>query len=89
MPDITAARADPRPWEQGRDESRQAYHAFLTYRDGGAERSLAAAAHALKKNYALIRRWAKRFSWGERAWAWDLSQRREEEAAVRRCQWRW
>ena len=84
MPNITAARAELRPWEQGRDESRPAYQAFLTYRDAGAERSLATAAQALKKNYALIRRWAKRFSWGERAWAWDLSQRQEEEEAVRR-----
>ena len=33
---------------------------------------------------SLMRRWADRRRWRERAWAWDLHQARQEETVVRR-----
>jgi len=80
------ARADEaRPWERLAAESVQAFQAFRTCLDLGDARSLVEAARVLKKrkSYSLIRRWASRYDWKGRAWAWDRAQAREDEAALR------
>ncbi len=74
---------DARLWERRPDESPKAYHAFSTYRDLAASRSLILAARTLRKAYSLVRRWAKRHEWERRVWAWDVAQSRQDEAAVR------
>ncbi len=80
---MTATRSDVKPWERRQDESAQAYAAFTVYRDLGAARTLIAAAQQLGKNYSLIRRWADRHHWQERVYAWDRTQARADEAAIR------
>jgi hypothetical protein len=77
------AQAAPRLWERRPDETEAAFAAFGAYREAGPSRNLAAVARALHKHESLLRRWAARHRWRERAWAWDVSQAREEEATVR------
>ena len=59
-----------------------AYRAFACFRDLGEERTVVQAAKLLGKSESLLRRWARRHSWRERAYLWDLTQARETEAAV-------
>jgi len=79
----TDEQAHPQAWERSREESPAAYQAFVTYRGLGANRTLVAAAKALGKNQSLLRRWATRYDWKGRAWAWDQAQARADAATVR------
>ena len=76
-------KLETRPWERQRGESPVAYQAFMVYRDLGAARTFVAAANALGKGTSLVRRWARRYDWRDRTWAWDISQAREAEDALR------
>lgn len=80
---MTATAAAAKPWEQLPVESGPAYAAFLAYRDMGPERSFVGAARVLGKGESLLRRWAGRYRWRERAWQWDLQQSRHDEAELR------
>jgi hypothetical protein len=80
---MAAAGAEPKPWERMPGESGPAYAAFLAYRDMGATRSYVATARSLRRHESLIRRWATRRRWQERAWRWDVQQAGQDEAAVR------
>jgi len=80
---MAAQRAEPAPWEQSSEESGPAYAAFLTYRNLGTRRSLVGAARLAGRHESLLRRWATRYRWRERAWGWDLHQARRDEAVVR------
>jgi len=74
-----------KPWERQPDESPKAYEGFLDYRGRlSIERTFLGVARALDKPYSLIRRWAKRFGWERRAWAWDVTQTRGDEEVARR-----
>jgi hypothetical protein len=83
---MTAARVEAKPWEQLPGESGPAHAAFLAYRDLGQCRSFAATARALGRHESLMRRWATRYRWRERARAWDLHETREQETVVRQQQ---
>ncbi len=63
--------APPKLWERQEDESAQAFQGFATYRDMGAERSLAKVAKKLGKSKALMERWSRHWQWGIRVDAWD------------------
>ena len=76
-------RTDLKPWDRQKGESPLAYQAFLAYRDLGEARSFVGAAHALGKSNSLVRRWATRYDWRDRAWAYDVAQAREAEEALR------
>jgi hypothetical protein len=80
---MAAAGAEPKPWEQIPGESGPAYAAFLAYREMGARRTYVATARSLRRHESLMRRWAARHRWPERAWRWDVQQAGQEEAAVR------
>jgi hypothetical protein len=80
---MAAASAEPKPWEQMSGESGAAYAAFLTYRELGPTRSFVGAARVVGRHESLLRRWATRYRWRERAWLWDLHQARQEETVVR------
>ena len=77
------ATAAAKPWEQLPAESGPAYAAFLAYRGTGPERSFVGAARVVGKGESLLRRWAGRYRWRERAWQWDLQQSRQDEAELR------
>jgi hypothetical protein len=64
-------------------ESGPAYGAFLAYRNLGAKRSFVGAARVAGRHESLLRRWATRHRWRERAWQWYLQQARQEETDVR------
>jgi hypothetical protein len=81
---VTAVGAKPQPWEQMPGESGPAYAAFLACRDLGRSRTFKATADRVGKHESLMRRWATRHRWQERAWRWDVRQAGEDEAAVRR-----
>lgn len=70
-------------WERQPAESYQAFAAFQNYLTT-AERSYSKVAKALSKSTTLIKRWAKKYRWRERADAWDgeLSKRAMEQAAT-------
>ena len=59
------------PWNRQKDESEQAYAAFLIYRDMGANRSTEKVRQECGKNKRLIERWSSRWKWVERCRAWD------------------
>jgi hypothetical protein len=80
---IAPSGSQPQPWEQLRDESGPAYAAFLAYLELGPKRSFVAAARVVGKRESLLRRWAGRHRWRERAWQWDLQQARQDETVVR------
>lgn len=80
------------PWERQDDESLEAFEAFVTYRDGGSDRTVTAVSQALKKHRTLIGRWSSKYAWVDRVKAWegylDAQRRRsmvsEQEAVARR-----
>jgi len=76
MPELT--------WGQQPGESLKAYVAFVTYRGQGRERSLPATAQQVGKHLSLLKRWSARYRWRDRVFAWDISQAREAEEALRR-----
>ena len=75
-------RPETQAWEQQPGESPVAHEAFQVYLRLCARRTFAAAARQLGKQKSLIRRWAKRHNWRDRAYLWDLTQARESEAAA-------
>ena len=83
MTSDTGDKLNPKPWERRKGESPLAYQAFVVYRDLGAARKFVAAADAVGKSTSLVRRWAARYDWRDRAWAWDVAQAREAEDALR------
>lgn len=71
-------------WEQQQQkgETRQAFAAFTCYRDMKPhERSGSKVAATLGKSEQLIWRWSSRWSWVERAQAWDAELDRVARAA--------
>lgn len=69
-----------KPWERQKGESAQAYEAFVTYRDMGAERSLRAVSRQLGKSKTLIDRWSREKDWVERVRAYDNELEKEARA---------
>lgn len=63
-------------WERQKDESAQAFEAFVLYRDMGAERSLEAVAQKLSKSISLIKRWSREKNWVERVRAYENAQQK-------------
>lgn len=58
-------------WDRQEDETDKAYEAFAIYRDMGNERTAISVAEQLHKSYTLIRRWKTRYTWEDRARAYD------------------
>ena len=83
MSSDTGNRPDAKPWDRQKGEAPVAYQAFVVYRDLGAARTFVAAANALGKDPSLVRRWAARYDWRDRTWAWDVAQAREAEDTLR------
>lgn len=65
------------PWDRQKDESEQAYAAFLIYRDMGANRSISKVAQKCSKNISLLNRWSSRWNWVERCRCWDNQLQKE------------
>lgn len=60
------------PWDRLKGESAKAYGAFCIYRDIPVlERSVAAAARSMGRDYSWIKEWAKKHNWLARGEAWD------------------
>ncbi len=66
-----------KPWERQKGESAQAYEAFSTYLNMGAERSTRAVARELGKSASLIQRWSREKEWQERVRAYENDLERE------------
>ena len=63
------------PWQQLPGESIKAYQAFVTYRNLEVkERLLQRVGSELVKSVTLLSRWSAKWSWVERAQAWDNFQ---------------
>lgn len=69
----------PELWARQAKESYPAYEAFQTYL---TERSYPKVSQAVAKSLTLIKRWAKKYRWRERADAWDneISHKAMEKA---------
>ena len=72
------------PDEQLPDESGKAYQAFRVFLGLGPDRTIAATITALGKSESLVRDWAARHHWWERARAWDATQSRQDGVVARR-----
>lgn len=74
----------PQPWERQPEEGVKAYDAFIKYRDmPKAERSIREVAKGLDKSRNLIGRWSSKYSWVDRAAAWDAElDRKARDAQV-------
>jgi hypothetical protein len=66
-------------------ESPQAYHAWRTYAEKGAARTLEGVAHGLHKSKTILGRWSMRHRWKERLALWDNEQAEREDAASQRA----
>ena len=62
-------------------ESARAFEAYQTYRDMGAARSLAGVGQKCNKGVSILGRWSSRWSWVERAAAYDADLAAKEKAA--------
>lgn len=60
-----------KPWSRQKGETSKAYAAFEVYRDMGEDRTTRAVAKHLSRSEALIKGWSSKWSWPERARAWD------------------
>jgi hypothetical protein len=78
------------PWDRMNGEGEGAYQAFLVYRDLGSDRTQEATRKTLGKRSGYLRvieTWTARWSWAERARAWDsyiLAERDKVTAAEAR-----
>lgn len=80
-----------KPWEPQKGESRQAYEAFICYRDLGSERSLEAVGRMLEKSWKLCGRWSSRWKWLDRVAAYDahmaeIEQKAREKALTKKAE---
>ncbi len=78
------APPDAESWERQTGETADAFAAFATYRDMGADRSLAKVAHRLGKTKTLMDRWSAQWQWVGRAADHDADvdrRLREEDVA--------
>lgn len=79
-----ALSPDLDPWERQPDESDAAFDAFAKYRDMGRDRSLRKVAQQVGKDFSLMGRWSKRWSWNRRAYEYELFlDRKAREETVR------
>jgi hypothetical protein len=69
------------PWDRIPGESRQAWAAFVLYRDMGPTRSHVRVAQESGKDVTLMHRWSVRWSWVDRCDAYDVEQDRRKRAA--------
>lgn len=65
------------PWARQPNETPEAWQAFETYRDAEGKRRVAGVGEQLGKSTTLMERWSARWSWVDRAAAWDAEQDRE------------
>ncbi len=72
-------------WERQPGEGPQAFEDFREFLHQGSSRSYVATARRRGRSYSLIRRYAKRFDWRERARAWDNFHNRDLEDERRRA----
>jgi hypothetical protein len=81
-----ARQDNPKPWEQQNKESTQAFAAFREYRDTPPEdRSIRAVAQKMGyKNPSPLLRWSSKYSWVDRARAYDMELDRRILEAQRR-----
>lgn len=56
------------------EEGDQSWSAFQKFRDLGVDRSLPQVAEGCAKSVSLMKRWSARYTWAERARAWDMEQ---------------
>jgi len=71
-----------RSWDRMPGESNKGFSAFCTFRDLGIERTYQCVADQLQKSGALIRRWAARWNWKNRALDFDEYVDKEMERAM-------
>lgn len=73
-------------WARQRGESHKAFTAWVTYRDFGPTRSYQRVSKELAKSMTLIKRWGSKWTWQDRAAAWDdecdRRQREKQLAAI-------
>lgn len=65
-------------------ESSEFFARFIMYRDLGAQRTLTKIAQASKISVSAVSQVAARFHWRERAWRFDLEQRRLDDMETAR-----
>lgn len=66
-----------KPWERQKGESAQAFEAFSTYLEMGADRSIRAVGQKLDKSRQQIGKWSSTWNWQERVRAYDNELEKE------------
>lgn len=74
----------PNPWDRQPKETTQAYEAFDLYRHMGPERSVIKVAQKCGKYRSQIGRWSSKWSWVDRAAAWDQHLDKQAQKALER-----
>jgi hypothetical protein len=77
-------------WERQVGESPKAYNAFVKYRDLAERRTMAKVAQELGCSSTNVERWARRWCWTQRTYAYDLVEEEKwrEQASRDRVQMR-
>jgi hypothetical protein len=70
-PPISLKSASRQPWHRMEEETHRAYSAFIAYRDIGSHRPIQKAADLVQKSGSVLRRWAVKFNWQNRAADFD------------------
>jgi hypothetical protein len=74
-------------WDKRLDESQKAWHAFCLFRNS-EKRSFKSVADQLNCSPQNVFQWSSRFSWRERAHAWDVEQDRLQREELLRARTR-
>lgn len=71
------------PWERLPGETGKAFLAFQAYRDLGGDRTMAAAAKAVRRNIKSLYVLSSKYNWRKRIEAWDahVDRQQQKEAA--------
>jgi len=74
-----------KPYERLPNESEPAWQAFTTYLDLGGERSLPRVAKRCAKSLPLMKRWSAKYTWADRAKAYDSELARLKQTAEQKA----
>lgn len=73
---------DRDPWARMPHEGRAAFECFVTYRDGGPDRSIARVARLTGRSESTLRTWSSKWGWPARVAEWNTATASDHAARM-------